>query len=555
MIDFLIKSTIALGVFLAFYHFVLEREKMHRFNRFFLLFSIVFSLVIPFVSFEIVKEIPVNVSNQIAVNQPIIQMQNVVEETNYKLIFLWSLYVFVTLMLAIRFGTNIKNFATKISQNPAVDFKNSKLILVEEEILPYTFLNYIFVNANDYKNQNVEAELYTHELVHVTQKHTLDILFIEFLKTVFWFNPIFLFYKKAIQLNHEFLADQEIVETYNDVPFYQNLLLQKGSGNQTIYLASNLNYLVTKKRLIMMKKRTSKNTAFLKKIAALPVAMTLMSLLCIETVAQEVKTNANQVKQSDASLGKYYANTAFVFKNKNSKIAIKKQYNELTAQEKKLIPPVPTLAKKSPDSKDYEGFKNSENYAVWIDGKHVPNATLNDFQASHFVSYFNSFVYKNARSTKFPQRYQVTLYTAEGYEKAYGKDKVNGSGTITLLLNENASKNKIQKAPEKENVPVVNGIEKQPEYPEGTLAFYKFIGRTFKVPAEAGKIEGKLYLEFMVEKDGSLSEFKVVKDLGFGLGDEAIRVLKLSPKWNPGIQDGKPVRVLYKLPITIQTDK
>ena len=110
-----------------------------------------------------------------------------------------------------------------------------------------------------------------HELVHVTQKHTLDILFIEFLKAIFWFNPLFIFYKKAIQLNHEFLADEEIVKTYNNVPFYQNLLLQKSSEQQTIYLASNLNYLVTKKRLIMMTKRTSQKIVLLKKVAVVPI--------------------------------------------------------------------------------------------------------------------------------------------------------------------------------------------------------------------------------------------------------------------------------------------
>ncbi len=554
--DFLIKSAVALSVFLVFYHLVLEREKMHQFNRFYLLFSIVISLIIPFVSFEVIKEIPVNSTSQFVVNQPIIQMQNAVEETNYKLIFLWSLYVLVTLILTLRFGRNIKNFKSKISSNPSVDFKNSKLVLVEEKILPHTFLNYIFINAEDYKNRNIEAELYAHELVHVTQKHTLDILFVEFLKTVFWFNPIFLFYKKAIQLNHEFLADQEIVKTYNDVPFYQNLLLNKANGSQTIYLASNLNYLVTKKRLIMMKKRTSKNTAFLKKIAALPVVIGLMFLLCVETIAQEIKTDvANKKTQNVSSSDKYYANTAFVFKNKNNNVFVEKKYSELTTQEKKLIPPPPSLAKKSPDSKEYESFKNSENYAVWIDGKHVLNSDLNEYKASNFVSYFNSFVHKNARSKKFPQSYQVTLFTAEGYDKAYAENQVRDAGTITIMASEDTRKNKIQKAPEKETTTTLNNVERQPEYPGGILEFYKFVGKNFKTPTDpaANKIQGKVIVEFMIETDGSLSEFQVIKDLGFGVGDEAIRVLKLSPKWNPGIQSGQPVRVLYTLPITIQS--
>ncbi|WP_291151415.1 M56 family metallopeptidase [Flavobacterium sp. UBA7680] len=558
MTDFLIKSTVALSVFLVFYHLVLEREKMHQFNRFYLLFSILISLIIPFISFEIIKKIPISSASHIVVNQPLIQMQNVVEETNYKLIFLLSFYVLVTLILMLRFGRNIKNFRSKINSNPSVDFKNSKLVLVEEKILPHTFLNYIFINADDFKTQNIEAELYSHELVHVTQKHTLDILFVEFLKTIFWFNPIFLFYKKAIQLNHEFLADQEIVKTYKDVPFYQNLLLNKASGSQTIYLASNLNYLVTKKRLIMMKKRTSKNIAFLKKIAALPVVIGLVFLLCVETIAQETQTDIkNQRTQNASSFDKYYANTAFVFKSKSSKVFVEKKYSELTEQEKKLVPPLPSLAKKSPDLKEYEGFKKSENYAVWIDGKHVPNSDLNEYKASNFVSYFNSFVHKNARSKKFPQRFQVTLYTDEGYNKAYGDNQVLDAGTITIMASEDTRKKEIQKKQEKEIRATVNDVDRQPEFPGGILEFYKFVGKNFKTSAEAtaNKIQGKVYIEFMVEKDGSLSEFKIVKDLGYGIGDEVIRVLKLSPTWTPGSENGKPVRVLYTLPVTIQNNE
>jgi beta-lactamase regulating signal transducer with metallopeptidase domain len=73
------------------------------------------------------------------------------------------------------------------------------------------------------------------------------------LKSTVWFNLIFIFYKRAIQLNHEFLADEKVVKSHNDVPFYQNLLISKANANSTYY-SSNLNYSVTKKRLIMMTK-------------------------------------------------------------------------------------------------------------------------------------------------------------------------------------------------------------------------------------------------------------------------------------------------------------
>lgn len=453
MIDFFIKSTIALSVFLIFYHWILEREKMHQFNRFFLLFSIVVSFAVPFVSFEMVKEVPMNLSSQISMDEAMVTKIGSEAKIDYTLIFLWSLYGLVTFLMAIRFGSNIWKILSKSNRNPTVNFKNSKLVLIDDKILPHTFLNYIFVNSDDYKNRNIEAELYTHELVHVTQKHTLDILFVEFLKTIFWFNPLFIFYKKAIQLNHEFLADQEIVKEYNDVPFYQNLLLQKGSGNQTIYLASNLNYLVTKKRLIMMTKSTSKNGAFFRKIAVIPVFTNLIVLLCVKTVAQESK---KEVKSVEVTTETTPAKTAVVSNDENK--------NGI------------------PENKNKESMANQN--------RTVPSPSSND-------------------------------------------DGTNSTDVI------------------------VDPIEVKPEFPGGVLEFYKFIGKNFKMPEEASKnkIDGKIFVQFIVEKDGSLSEFKIVKDLGYGIGEEAIRTLKLSPAWIPGSQMGQPVRVLYSLPITIQAEE
>ncbi|RBN49067.1 energy transducer TonB [Flavobacterium psychrolimnae] len=96
------------------------------------------------------------------------------------------------------------------------------------------------------------------------------------------------------------------------------------------------------------------------------------------------------------------------------------------------------------------------------------------------------------------------------------------------------------------------GIEVKPDFPGGINKFYKFVGDNYQTPEEDG-LKGKVYVTFVVEKDGSLTDIKVIRDIGYGTGKEAIRVLKKSPKWSPGIQNGKPVRVLYSLPITIQS--
>ena len=102
------------------------------------------------------------------------------------------------------------------------------------------------------------------------------------------------------------------------------------------------------------------------------------------------------------------------------------------------------------------------------------------------------------------------------------------------------------------NIYNTSSLEVKPEPPGGMAKFYKFVGNNYRTPEEEG-LSGKVYVTFVVEKDGSLTDIKVLRDIGFGTGKEAIRVLKSCPKWNPGEQNGKKVRVLFSLPITIQS--
>jgi hypothetical protein len=423
MSDFLIKSTITLFVLLAVYYLFLEKEKIHVFNRFYLLFSLVFSMVIPFITIEVIQEIaqPTVTSGNIQILQG---SAVILEETNYLAIGLWSLYAVVTLVLAIRFISNIIKISSKMKSNTPIEYKNAKLILVPEKTLPHTFLNTIFINETEYNNRQIEAELYTHELTHVAQKHTLDILFIEIFKTVFWFNPIFIFYKKAIQLNHEFLADEKVVTSYNNVPFYQSLLLSKANENPTFYLASNLNYLITKKRLIMMTKTTSKTKAILKKIALIPFIFLVVFFLCLKTIAQGSNTiikvqSGTKEKATKDRRDEYYAGVRVIFKDCSKKTIIDKQYEQLTSEEKdNYTPYVPTpLIEKSPSKNELTDFKNGAKYAIWIDGKHYRNSELSKYSASDFVYFTGSSVKKNAQSMKFPQPFQYSFYTKEYFEK------------------------------------------------------------------------------------------------------------------------------------------
>ena len=425
MIDFLIKSTVCLSVFLVFYHLVLEREKIHHFNRFYLLISVAISFVIPFLTYEVIQIIPVQEASPLFFTDfTSNSVITVPEPVNYLPAILWGLYGIVTLFLFIRFGNNIYKILRKTRLNKSVTYKNAKLVLLKEQLLPHTFWNTIFISEDDYISRSIEVELYTHEITHVTQKHTLDVLFVETLKTIFWFNPLFYFYKRAIQLNHEFLADENVVKSYNNVPFYQNILLQKTNGFQTIYLASNLNYLVTKKRLIMMTKKTSKTIAIIKKVTIIPILITLIYFFCIEIMAQEKVTRTKETVKKDGTnedkiRDSYYEGVWVKIFDERKNKKVNALYEDLSLEDRrKYLSYVPKAFQKiSLSEKEFSDFKDSKKYAIWIDAKHVSNKELDKYDASKFVYLSGSSVLKNARSKKFPHPFQYSLYTNDYFEK------------------------------------------------------------------------------------------------------------------------------------------
>jgi len=461
MIDFIITSSVCLTLFLAAYHLLLEKEKMHTFNRFYLLSSIVISLLIPFLNFEIIKEIPV-VQNIEAINTiitssaiPEIEIQEnslpLKEKINFIPYILWSLYGIISFILILRFGKNISELVSKTNSNPKVKYQNANLVLIDEKILPHTFLNSIFINSEDFNNRNIEKELFTHELVHVSQKHTIDILFIEFLKVIFWFNPLYYSYKKAIQLNHEFIADDEIVKTYNNIPFYKNLILQKTTLLQPIYLTSKLNYSVTKKRLIMMTKNTSKTLATLKKITILPILAAMIYFFCVEIVAQEKAVNPISPKteksqnEEDKIRDTYYSGVRVILKDLRKNISIDKMYEELTLEEKRdyfQLLPTMTIANEIPESL-FKKMK-TKNMAIWINHKLTSKEEIQKYKRTDFIHYTYSFVHKNARTKRFPQEYQYTLYTKKYFDENLKNSHLHFSND-TIKMTVSSKKDKFNK--------------------------------------------------------------------------------------------------------------
>ena len=115
----------------------------------------------------------------------------------------------------------------------------------------------------------------------------------------------------------------------------------------------------------------------------------------------------------------------------------------------------------------------------------------------------------------------------------------------------------IAQTTEEEVVELINYVEKQPEFPGGTDSMFAFIQRNIRYPEEAKRsgIEGRVFVTFVIEKDGQVSNAKILRDIGGGCGEEALRVVNSMPKWKPGTQRGNPVRVQFNLPIMFQLQK
>ena len=180
--------------------------------------------------------------------------------------------------------------------------ENTKVLLIEK-VVPHSFLNMLFLNKYAFETKSIAPEVLLHEQTHIDQKHTLDILFFEIMQIIFWFNPFYYLIKKSVKLNHEFLADQKVISLQNPVNQYQNILLQF-AGSTQYSVTSNINYSLTKKRLKMMTKRTSKVKSITWILALIPVILGLVLFLSSKVaIAQDIHIkiiNKNEVIINDS---------------------------------------------------------------------------------------------------------------------------------------------------------------------------------------------------------------------------------------------------------------
>lgn len=212
MMTYFIKTMVCLLIFYGFYHFFLQPYKILIFNRFYLISSLIISMIIPLIIIPIESGFTITDSLNkftIPVNQTF-QYQNINEtyapQIKYQHI-LTILFITISAILLIRYVINIYRIIRKTNKCKKIESINSILILVEEDALPYSFFKYVFVNKSDFENGKIDKELLMHEEAHCSQYHSIDIIFLELMNVFFWFNPAIWLFRKAILLNHEYYAE------------------------------------------------------------------------------------------------------------------------------------------------------------------------------------------------------------------------------------------------------------------------------------------------------------------------------------------------------------
>ncbi|WP_165828339.1 M56 family metallopeptidase [Chryseobacterium phosphatilyticum] len=258
---------------------------MYKFNRFYLLGSLILSYVIPFITITLPSQEKATKPQLIieATTQQIASIQTGPAEFNWMNV-LWAIYGSISIFLLIK--STLAIFAIKKIQGEKITYQNCNVILTKEDLPPFSFWNTVYMGKKYIKNNFIDPRIFLHEKNHIDQKHSIDIMLIDLLKIFTWINPALFFFKKAVITNHEFLADEAVLNGKFNIKEYQNLILDEIINRQNLPLTHSFNFINTKKRFIMM---NTKKTKFdlLKKTVGITAMITSVALFSEKSYANE----------------------------------------------------------------------------------------------------------------------------------------------------------------------------------------------------------------------------------------------------------------------------
>ena len=537
MMEFLtydLKAAALLAVFYMFYRLLLSRETFHRINRVVLLLTAILSFVLPLCVITIHKTVVVDMPKA---NIDFDGMTMMIEEAEPQTPFWQTAAVIVFFIgLVVTLGYTLQSILRvwllihHSEQHPQSD--GTVICVAKGNVSPFSWMRYIVLSQSDYEAQ--DASILAHERGHIRRRHSLDLILVDTLTALQWFNPAMWMLRQDLRAIHEYEADAAVLSQGINMRQYQYLLIQKAVSHCGYSVANGISHSTLKNRINMMltnKKSTSKS--WIKVFALLPIVGLALALNA-ETVNDYVYKEEQQQPQ------------AKVVKKGKKNAQIKMGTKTIEVKEEKTVG---TKADKQ-QSNDWEEnliflgkqFGDAEPLIV-IDGK---VSTSEQLKALDKKEVDNITVMKNEGALKV-------------YAKQFNADTSNGILFInTKEYVKNGEKKVVEvvvkaKKPEEAEKPL-DVVEEMPKFPGGDAAMMEFLRNTVKYPEEAEEngIQGRVVVQFIIEKDGSISGAEVIKKVNEHLDAEALRVIGEMPKWTPGKQKGEAVRVKFTLPVTFR---
>ena len=354
METYIYKMIALSAIFILLYFVFLEKEKNHHFKRFYLLISALFSVLVPLLSIpygsiEVVESISQNNAELMILPETKLVEPSIFTKEN----LLWAIYIVGFSLLFLKFSWGIFKLIKEIKFSEKIKQDHYQFILKQNKFTPYSFWNAIFLNKSDFLEGKIDYKIILHEKAHVNQKHSIDVIFIEIMLCVFWFNPAFYFYRKAIVTNHEFLADEVVLSQNNDIISYQKLILDELISEKILF-THPFNLHNTKKRIVMMTNKLTK-IAKLKSYLTLPISA-LLFFAFVEKVPAKIENTVNNslqkiVKKGEAQFSETQVSNIEKSALKNEMISIKKdtikpkkqKLEKVKDENIEMIPPPPPV--------------------------------------------------------------------------------------------------------------------------------------------------------------------------------------------------------------------
>ena len=309
---YILKSSVCLAVFYLFYRLLLSRETFHRFNRVVLLSILLLSCLLPLVEVTVEKQTEVHQTmmtlEQWLMLADMMNTTNVAELQIEEVTVTWihvALLVYLAgiLLFAFRNGYSLLKLGNLLRSGRKEDLskytdggEKVTLIVHDHDIAPFSWMKYIVISQKDLDENG--REILIHELAHIQNRHSWDLLVADICIFFQWFNPASWLLKQELQNIHEYEADETVIEKGVDAKQYQLLLIKKAVGTRLYSMANSFNHSKLKKRITMMLKEKSSPWARLKYLYVLPVAAIAVTAFARPEVSDKVE-KISSVKVND----------------------------------------------------------------------------------------------------------------------------------------------------------------------------------------------------------------------------------------------------------------